>query len=165
MAKVLAKEVSPFNIRILTVSLGAFNTNMPAAAAVGQNPIPDDYRGGLVDKITQAITTGTHSPDGDVDKAVRVIYDVVMSGSEETFLPLGRDVAVRVQEVCQKYTHALDVFGDVCADVRRDDSPSYTGNSKTIMSRARHRSPDERWVAKISLGGITRCGRSQAGGG
>jgi len=37
VSKVLAKEVAAFNIRVLIVSLGAFNTNMGNAITVGKN--------------------------------------------------------------------------------------------------------------------------------
>ena len=126
MSKVLAKEVAEFNIRVLTVSLGSFNTNMSNAAIIGKNPLPDDYKGTIADKTMHVMDSGDFEPDGDREKAVRVIYDVVVGegvgkGREaERFLPLGRDLAERVRQVQEGYKHSMEVFGDVCNSVYRD---------------------------------------------
>ena len=126
MAKVLAKEVAPFNIRVLNVYLGAFNTNMPRAAISSKTPMPDDYRGSPGDQILQSMTSGKFTPDGDQTKAMEAVYEVVVGegigrGREsERFLPLGRDMAVRVKEVRDKLNHSLEVFGDICNNVYLD---------------------------------------------
>ncbi len=126
MSKVLAKEVAAFNVRVLIVSLGAFNTNMGNALTVGKNPMPEDYKGSVADKTIQLLTSGKWEPDGDKEKAVKAIYDVVMgegvgAGREgERFLPLGRDIASRVKQVQDQFAHSMEVFGDVCNNVHRD---------------------------------------------
>ena len=126
LSKVLAKEVAPFGVRVLTVSLGAFNTNMGRAAAVGRIPMPADYKGSVAAQITRAIKDGSQGPDGDKEKAVKAIYEVVMGegvgkGREgETFLPLGRDLAERVKLVRDGYAHSMEVFGEVCNNVYVD---------------------------------------------
>lgn len=125
MSKILAKEVAEFNIRVLTVSLGSFNTNMTNASKVARNPMPDDYKGSSADIVTKAITGGHFEPDGDREKAMKAVYDVVIgqgvgAGHEsERFLPLGRDVAARVQQVQTQYAHSMDVFGGVCNSVSK----------------------------------------------
>lgn len=126
MSKVLAKEVAEFNVRVLIVSLGAFNTNMGNALTVGKNPMPEDYKGSVADKTIELLTSGKWEPDGDKEKAVKAIYDVVMgegvgAGREgERFLPLGRDIAARVKQVQDQFAHSMEVFGDVCNNVHRD---------------------------------------------
>ncbi|KAJ5294316.1 hypothetical protein N7508_009137 [Penicillium antarcticum] len=40
--KILAKEVAPFNIRILTVVLGTLNTSIPNSVALGKASLPED---------------------------------------------------------------------------------------------------------------------------
>lgn len=126
MSKVLAKEVAPFNVRVLIVSLGAFDTNMSNAVKVGRNPMPKDYAGSMVQKVIEAIAGGNFEPDGDKEKAVKAIYEVVMgegigAGHEaERFLPLGRDLAVRVKQVQDQYAHSMEIFGEVCNNVYRD---------------------------------------------
>jgi len=126
MSKVLAKEVAEFNVRVLIVSLGAFNTNMGNALTVGKNPMPEDYKDSVADKTIELLTSGKSEPDGDKEKAVKAIYDVVMgegvgAGREgERSLPLGRDIAARVKQVQDQFAHSMEVFGDVCNNVHRD---------------------------------------------
>lgn len=126
MSKVLAKEVAEFNVRVLIVSLGAFNTNMPTAAARSKNPMPEDYKGTVVDKTIDTMGSGNFHPGGDKEKAVKAIYEVVMgegvgAGHEgERFLPLGKDLAARVKQVQDSYSHSMEVFGDICNNVYRD---------------------------------------------
>ena len=126
MAKVLAKEVAPFNVRVLTVSLGMFNTNMLNVIATSENPLPDDYKGSVADQLTQQLASGNLSPDGDKDKAMKAVYEVVMGegvgkGHEsERFLPLGRDLAARIQLIQDQLAHSMEVFGDVCNNVYID---------------------------------------------
>ncbi|OBT87206.1 hypothetical protein VE02_04856, partial [Pseudogymnoascus sp. 03VT05] len=120
VSKVLAKEVSEFNIRVLIVSLGAFNTNMVNAVTTSKNPMPEDYKGTIVEKTVDAMGSGSFKPDGNKEKAVKAIYEVVMGEGvgagheEERFLPLGRDLAARVKQVQDQYSHSMKVFGDIC---------------------------------------------------
>ena len=126
MVKVLAKEVAPFNVRALTVSLGSFNTNMPNAIKTGKNSLPDDYKDSMADQVVHAFTRGKFVPDGDKDKAMQAVYDVVMGegvgkGREgEKLLPLGRDLAARVKQVQDSMAQSMDVFGDICNSVYTD---------------------------------------------
>ena len=127
MTKVLAKEVAPFNIRALIVSLGAFNTDMTKqSSAVGKNAMPDDYKGSVTEQTMQVLSQGTFTPDGDKDKAMRAVYEVVMGegvgkGHEgERFLPLGRDMVPKIKQVQGWLAQSLEVFGDVCNNVYAD---------------------------------------------
>ncbi|SLM36335.1 short-chain [Lasallia pustulata] len=126
MSKVLAKEVAEFNVRVLIVSLGTFNTNMGNAVAVSRNPMPEDYKGPVADWTIDYIVSGKFDPDGDKEKAIKAIYEVVMgegvgAGHEgERFLPLGRDLAARVKQTQDQYAHSMEVFGDVCNNVYKD---------------------------------------------
>lgn len=126
MSKVLAKEVAPFNIRVLIVSLGTLNTNMRNAAIVSRNPMPEDYKGSMTDSMLTNMSRGTFVPDGDKEKAVQAVYEVVMgegvgAGHEgEGFLPLGRDLAVWLKQVQHQYMHSIEVFGEICHNVYVD---------------------------------------------
>jgi NAD(P)-dependent dehydrogenase (short-subunit alcohol dehydrogenase family) len=123
LTKVLHKEVAAFNVRALYVSLGAFNTNMGNAASVQKAPLDPDYKGSNAEKLTQFIAGGAFAADGDPAKAVKAIYEVaaaegIGAGREaEMNLPLGRDLAVRVKEVVDRWNHTMGVFGDVCNNV------------------------------------------------
>ena len=128
MSRVLAKEVAPFNVRVLTVWLGTFNTNMLKgnATLLGKNLMPEDYKGSMVEKTMEVLSSGKFEPDGDKDKAMKAVYEVVMgmgvgAGREgERFLPLGRDMAARVKLLQDQYAHCLEVFGEVCNNVYID---------------------------------------------
>jgi NAD(P)-dependent dehydrogenase (short-subunit alcohol dehydrogenase family) len=123
MSKALAKEVEAFNVRVLTVLLGTFNTGMGNATVLGKNPPPEDYKGSLAETIMDMMSTGKFAPNGDKDKAMKAVYEVVAGegvgkGHEaETALPLGQDLAARINVVQRYLSHALDVFGEVCNNV------------------------------------------------
>jgi len=63
------------------------------------------------------LASGKFGPDGD--KAVKVIYEVVMKegvGSRtrrREVLPLDKDLAARVKQVKDQYAHSMEIFGDV----------------------------------------------------
>lgn len=126
LSRVMAKEVAPFNIRVLTVQLGTFNTNMGNATILGKNPLPDDYKGSVADQMMQFMASGKFQGDGDKDRAIKAVYEVVVgegigAGHEsERLLPLGRDMAARIKTVQDYYAHAVETFGDVCNNVYRE---------------------------------------------
>jgi NAD(P)-dependent dehydrogenase (short-subunit alcohol dehydrogenase family) len=132
MCRVLAKEVAPFNIRVLTVPLGTFNTSATGLgypAVLGKSPLPEEYRGSVTHRMMRLMASGTFQGDGDTDKAMRAVYAAVVgvgigAGREsERLLPLGRDLAAKIKVVRDSYVHAMEVFGGVCNNVfRRDNS-------------------------------------------
>jgi NAD(P)-dependent dehydrogenase (short-subunit alcohol dehydrogenase family) len=119
IAKVLAKEVAAFNIRVLTVVLGGFNTSFGNPPLVGQVALPDAYKGSATEQMLQRLAMGNFPVDGDKEKAMRAVYEVVVgdgagAGREsERLLPLGRDMTTRVKTVRDYLQHSLDVFGSV----------------------------------------------------
>ncbi|KAI1778120.1 putative short-chain oxidoreductase [Hypoxylon cercidicola] len=126
MSKVLAKEVAPFGVRVLSVTLGTFNTNLGNATILGKEPLPDDYKGSVTEQMMQYMSTGKFQANGDKDKAMKALYEVVLGegvgkGHEaERLLPLGQDMTVRVKGVQDYLGHALEVFGEVCDSVALD---------------------------------------------
>ncbi|KAJ5095644.1 Short-chain dehydrogenase/reductase SDR [Penicillium alfredii] len=125
-SRVLAKEVAPFNIRVLTVWLGTFNTNIGNASALARNPLPDVYQGSMAARMMDAISSGNFPANGDRLKAAKAIYEVAVgegggAGREtELFLPMGGDMISRVEVVRDQCVRALEVFGDVAASVGID---------------------------------------------
>ncbi|KAI1366446.1 hypothetical protein F5Y08DRAFT_301178 [Xylaria arbuscula] len=123
ITKVLAKEVAPFNIRVITVLLGSFNTNMPNAYVVGKNPFPEVYRNTVAGLFLDYIEGGKIVPKGDKDKAMKALYQLVVgegfgAGKEkETFLPLGSEMIPRMTGVQEYLAHAKEVFGDITESV------------------------------------------------
>ncbi|KAI0594670.1 hypothetical protein F4775DRAFT_586027 [Biscogniauxia sp. FL1348] len=126
VTKVLAKEVAPFNIRTLTVVLGGFNTNMPKVATFGKNPLPEEYKGSMVDKMIQYMFKGNFPVDGDKDKAMKAVYELVVGdgfgvGHEtEKLIPLGKDMTTRVEAQANYLLHSLEVFGTITNNVSID---------------------------------------------
>ncbi|KAI1312739.1 NAD(P)-binding protein [Xylaria venustula] len=124
--KVLAKEVAPFNIRVLTILLGTFNTNMMNAYVFGKTPLPDEYKGTVAGQIMDYIGSGKIIPNGDKDKAMKAVYQLIVgegfgAGKEkEKFLPLGADMTVRMTLVQDQLAHAKEVFGEVTNGVGVD---------------------------------------------
>ncbi|KAF3802850.1 Sulfoquinovose 1-dehydrogenase [Colletotrichum gloeosporioides] len=126
VSKVLAKEMAPFGVRVLSVALGSFDTNMGPSVKLASTPTPTDYEGSALEKVYQvmaASATDGFPADGDHLKASRVIYEVITGtgtgkGKEgERMLPLGRDVSKRVDEVIAGYQSTMEVFRDVCDNV------------------------------------------------
>ncbi|KAL7802353.1 hypothetical protein V8C44DRAFT_362274 [Trichoderma aethiopicum] len=123
MAKALAKEVEAFNIRVLTVLLGTFNTGMGNATILGRNPLPEDYRGSMSERIMDMMSKGRFAPNGDKDKAMKAVYEVIVGEGAgkhheaERLLPLGRDLAARIRTVQDYLAHAMQIFGEICNNV------------------------------------------------
>jgi hypothetical protein len=125
LTKVLAKELAQFNIRVLTVVLGTFNTNFGQAIDFSKKFLLEDYKGSGADRMIQFLSSGKlkPKPNGDKNKAMKAFYDVAVGegagvGREaERFLPLGTDMATRVKMVQDYLAHATDVFGDVTNSV------------------------------------------------
>ncbi|KAH9903818.1 hypothetical protein F4778DRAFT_770796 [Xylariomycetidae sp. FL2044] len=123
LTRVLAKEVAPFNIRTITAVLGTFNTNFGSSAVFSKDPLPTDYEGSLTHKMIQYIESGQVPVNGDKDKAMRALYEVVVGEGagvgrgSENFLPLGTDMVTRVKTVQNYLQHSLDVFETVAVSV------------------------------------------------
>ena len=66
------------------------------------------------------MVNGNFKPDGDQEKAIEAVYEVIVSvgvgaGREaERMVPLGRDLAANLKHVQDGYAHAMEVFGEVC---------------------------------------------------
>ncbi|KAI3333788.1 putative short-chain oxidoreductase [Ustulina deusta] len=119
VTKVLAKEVAPFNIRVLTVLLGSFDTNMPNAYILGKTPFPEEYKDTVSGLFIDYLESGTIVPKGNKDKAMKAVYQLIVgegfgAGKEnERFLPLGSEMMARMTLVQDQLAHAKDVFGEV----------------------------------------------------
>ncbi|KAI8960355.1 putative short-chain oxidoreductase [Daldinia sp. FL1419] len=129
ITKTLHKEMQDFNVRVLLLYLGAFNTPMVTRTGAICKSIDPDYSGTTTEKFFIALSTGNFAVHGDHVKATQAIYDVVMGqgvgqGREkEMILPLGRDMATRVKENRDRFDHMMEVFGEICNNVNVDDGP------------------------------------------
>ncbi|KAI6087760.1 putative short-chain oxidoreductase [Hypoxylon rubiginosum] len=131
ITRALSQEIAPYNIRTLTVILGAFNTNMPKASVGGEKPLPQGYEGSPSELMLQFLSgtakvSGLAFKMGDKEKAMKAVYEMVVgegigAGREaEQLLPLGFDMIARFKEVQESYGHALDVFEDIAGNVNLD---------------------------------------------
>ncbi|TGJ78337.1 hypothetical protein E0Z10_g10422 [Xylaria hypoxylon] len=127
MSKVLHKELEPFNVRVLLVYLGTFNTAMPSSVQAISAPLEPDYEGMQTGRLFNMLSKGDFAAPGDHLKASRAIYDVVMDEGfakglgNEIMLPLGIDLANTVKRTQNRLEHMMDVFGDICHNVNVDD--------------------------------------------
>ncbi|KAI0377206.1 putative short-chain oxidoreductase [Hypomontagnella monticulosa] len=123
LTKVLHKEMLDFNVRVLLVYLGTFNTPMATHTHAISKPLNPDYDGTLTGQTFNVLRSGNFPLRGDHVKATQVIYDMVVGegvgkGREnEIMIPLGVDMADRVNEARDRLNHAMEVFGDICNNV------------------------------------------------
>lgn len=128
LTKTLHKEMSEFNVRVLLVYLGTFDTPMVGKVEPKSKPLEPDYEGTTTGKLYEIMNSGNFTVPGDHLKATKAIYDVVVGegigkGREkEMMLPLGVDMAVRAQEVRDSIIHMMDVFGDICNNVNIENA-------------------------------------------
>ncbi|KAJ3579269.1 hypothetical protein NPX13_g1297 [Xylaria arbuscula] len=126
LSKVLAKEVASFNIRVITVLLGTFNTNMLNVYTPGKIPLPAEYKDTVAGQFMDFIGSGKLAPNGDKDKAMKAVYQLIVGDGfgvgkeQEKFLPLGADMTARMTLVQNQLTHAKEVFGEVTNGVGLD---------------------------------------------
>jgi hypothetical protein len=89
----------------------------------GNDRCPTTTRDLQTEKALAYLTSGDFTVEGDAQKAVEAIYEVIVGegvgkGKEaERYLPLGRDLVVRMKEVKDQLSHSLEVFEDVASNV------------------------------------------------
>lgn len=96
------------------------------AIVLGKNPLPEGYKGSVAEQMMQFLSSGKIVPNGDKDKAMKAVYEVLVgegagAGREaERFLALGSDMTARVKMVQDYLAHGLETFGDVTNNVNID---------------------------------------------
>lgn len=99
---------------------------MPNTVVLGKNPLPDDYNGTFTEQIQGLLVSGKIKPNGDKDKAMAAVYQVVTGEGvgegrqAEKLLPLGSDMTPRLEGVQEYLGHALEVFCSVTNSVDVD---------------------------------------------
>jgi hypothetical protein len=120
----MAKELAPFDIRILTVQLGAFDTSFVNDLAVTKTPYPDDYQDSMTQKVIDSLKD--FHPDGDHKKAIKVIYEFAVGEGvgkgmeQERVLVLGRDMWRSWEDATKQMLRASEISKDVCNNVYLD---------------------------------------------
>jgi hypothetical protein len=127
MTKVLHKEMEPFNVRVLLVYLGTFNTPMVSSVQAIAAPLEPDYEGTQTEKLFNMLSKGDFAAPGDHLKACQAIYDIIMDEGaakglgNEIMLPLGSDLANTVKKTQDRLEHMMEVFGHICHNVKVED--------------------------------------------
>ncbi|CAG9954536.1 unnamed protein product [Clonostachys rosea f. rosea IK726] len=123
---VMGKELALFDIRTLTIHLGAFDTSFASnSVRTTSKPLPSDYNGTIVDKVVGSVKQ-KFTPDGDHKKATQVIYEMITGegygkGKEsERVMLLGRDMWACQQAAADKVLHKMNTFEAICNNVYLD---------------------------------------------
>lgn len=123
--RTLSSEIAPFNVRVLCVTPGTFNTNMPNTMKINHY-LPEDYKGSTSEMMNDWIGNKKFKPDGDKDKAMKVLYQVIVcegvgEGHEnDQFLPLGRDLLARLKVLQDFYAQGVAAYGEEAAKVYQE---------------------------------------------
>ncbi|CAH0026953.1 unnamed protein product [Clonostachys rhizophaga] len=123
---VMGKELALFDIRTLTIHLGAFDTSFASnSVRTTSKPLPSDYNGTTVDKVVGSVKQ-KFTPDGDHKKATQVMYEMIVGegygkGKEsERVMLLGRDMWASQQAAADKVLHKMNTFEAICNNVYLD---------------------------------------------
>jgi hypothetical protein len=123
MSQGLAKEVAPFDIRVLIVQPGVFNTNMLNTVPLTEKAVSVAYKDtevgkmvGLFDWLPGKRRFAAQIDVNDVEKGCQAIFEVVTGtgrgeGKKKYLrLPLSRDCAVRTIEHVERLREGHDVL-------------------------------------------------------
>lgn len=122
----MAREVKGFNVRILTVNPGTFDTPMESALQMQESPLEKDYERHEVGIYMDHMRRGDVKLNGDTKKGIKAIYEVVVGegvgkGHEnQPVLPLGSDMIRYINNDIAQWTETINVFGEVCKGVDRE---------------------------------------------
>lgn len=103
MSESLARELAPFNIRVLVVEPGSLRTNFWSAYVEPAAGMNKDYAGTPLEQVLEAFKSNNHTQPGDAVKCAQRILEVVDdtgmgAGKKGLFrLPLGSDCYNRFQ--------------------------------------------------------------------
>lgn len=108
----LAKEVAEFGISVLIVNPGAFRTNFLGQMQVAEKPLPEDYKNGVVGAIINKFAAADGTQEGDPDKGVERIFEIVtgeglageLKGKVQR-LVIGGDAFTRMKRNTEKLVH------------------------------------------------------------
>jgi hypothetical protein len=110
------------------VEPGAFRTNFLGQVQLSENPLPDDYKTGVVGESIQKFSNAHRTQPGDPDKAVARIFEFVtgegLAGElkgEVMRLVLGEDALTRMKRNNDKFIHDFTVGEKVALSTAFDE--------------------------------------------
>lgn len=105
MSESIYHEVKEFGIGVLIVEPGLFRTNFLHALQTPKRPLPEGYKGSIVERTLSLFPSMVGKQKGDPDKAVHRLFEVVSGeGSDGKLhgkvlrLPLGMDAIDRIDK-------------------------------------------------------------------
>ena len=112
MSESLARDVAPFNIKVIIVEPGAFRTNFLSAFVKTASGMTPAYKGTPVDDAVKKFEAFNGKQPGDPVKGSKAIVDVINAGCEARGervlrLPLGSDCVGRMEEKMKALQHDL----------------------------------------------------------
>jgi hypothetical protein len=87
------------------------------AVVVGKRPFPEDYKDSVAAQTIDYLTSGQLVPNGDKDKAMKAVCEVVVGegvgkGREgERLLPWGNEMVSRLEGAREYLRRGLEVLG------------------------------------------------------
>ncbi|KAK8135977.1 hypothetical protein PG984_003917 [Apiospora sp. TS-2023a] len=126
--KTFALEVKDFNVRMLNVNPGTFDTGMDKSLQYQAASVDASYEQKAVGKMLGYMKSGTAVLNGDVQKGVQAMYDVIMGVGpgeghlNEPHLPLGVGAAYFVQGQAAAAQRTYAAFGELSKSV--DKTPA-----------------------------------------
>ncbi|KAE8165669.1 hypothetical protein BDV40DRAFT_258000 [Aspergillus tamarii] len=127
LSESLACELASFNISVLVVEPGAFRTNFLSAVQRNESGLSEPYKGGPVDTMLSKFESAQGKQQGDPEKAVARIFEVVTGeGAAGRLkgkilrLPLGPDCAQRMQAKLDKASADLDAAREFALNTNYD---------------------------------------------
>ena len=90
MSEALAREVGPWNIRVLIVEPGAFRTNFLGAFVRNEKGLNPAYQGTPVDEVLSKFQSADGEQPGDPVKGAKAIVEVVAAKCKVDGIPVLR---------------------------------------------------------------------------
>ncbi|KAK7967917.1 uncharacterized protein PG986_002194 [Apiospora aurea] len=127
--KTFALEVKDFNVRMLQVNPGTFDTGMTNQLQYQAAAVDAPYADKAVGRMLAYMKSGKAELKGDVQKGVQAMYDVIMGVGpagegrlNEPLLPLGIGPAHFLSAQAKQAQRTLEAFGELSKSV--DKVPS-----------------------------------------
>lgn len=122
LVEALRDEVAPLGIKTLMIEPGRFRTALLSSGRMEMVPeASDDYKD-LAEQRAAHLAEQDMAQEGDPDKLVRVLVDVVReegaaAGRQVPFgLPIGYDVCEDMEAKCRQTMELIDDWRDIVAD-------------------------------------------------
>jgi short-subunit dehydrogenase len=127
LSETLARELSPFNISVLIVQPGLFQTNF-ANSAVISKLVPGTYDSTPVGHLYRRVESNVSQRNeiGDPRKAAKVILEAVTGGQTEKMigkvlrLPLGRDASSMLKQKMETLREDYENTKEIAKTTDRD---------------------------------------------